>query len=78
MGKINSKNQQDLSPFLLVTELNWMWRSYQNKLGVFLLILHLVAIYSKEPLGEEKNKKESLQNQSLLKLAGLLAYFCEK
>ena len=24
-----------------------------------MLILHLVAIYSKEPLGEEKNKKES-------------------
>ena len=66
MGKINSKNQQDLSPFLLVTELNWMWRSYQNKLEVFLLILHLVAIYSKEPLGGKK-EEESLQNQSLLK-----------
>ena len=62
MGKINSKNQQDLSPFLLVTELNWMWRSYQNKLGDFFVDFTLSSSYLlKGTLGEEKNKK-SLQN----------------
>ena len=63
MGKINSKKQQDLSLFpLLVTELNWMWRSYQNKLGDFFVDFTLSSSYLlKGTLGEEKNKK-SLQN----------------